>query len=262
MADGDSDDRNSRAMIQFARAQAAMMNGDWGEARLICARELGVGGLDQGHEASGRMAYCEALIQTALRQSSTPEKKRDLQLAIIEGRRVCELVKSLSWRAQNRSEAFQLLGTALMCHAALCRGDDRSAEANEAILQLEGALQLDPSNIKASEHLKNAREIRENSAPKAKSAGCFIATATCGCHSAPEVIALSAFRDEVLNVSWMGRTFIRIYYIFSPPAAAIIARSPGLRRLAMTLIVKPSVSIAQMFGGFERPRKRRVRKGG
>jgi len=74
---------------------------------------------------------------------------------------------------------------------------------------------------------------------------CFVATAACGDLFAPEVIALSTFRDDVLLQHGIGRTFVRLYYIVSPPIAAMISRSTALRRAAMVLIVKPAVRLVQ-----------------
>jgi hypothetical protein len=68
---------------------------------------------------------------------------------------------------------------------------------------------------------------------------CFVATAACGDPFAPEVIALSAFRDDVLLRNPIGRLFVRLYYAVSPPVAAAIAGSTFLRRLAMWTLVKP-----------------------
>ena len=76
-----------------------------------------------------------------------------------------------------------------------------------------------------------------------KTGGCFIATAAFGDPFAPEVIALSTFRDDVLSESAIGRMFIRTYYAVSPPFAAAIAGSAALRRLAMAVIVRPAVRL-------------------
>ena len=52
-----------------------------------------------------------------------------------------------------------------------------------------------------------------------KGGGCYIATAVYGSYSAPEVIVLRRFRDEVLAKSILGRAFIKCYYRLSPRAA-------------------------------------------
>ena len=72
---------------------------------------------------------------------------------------------------------------------------------------------------------------------------CFVATAACGDPFAPEVIALSAYRDEVLLQNRIGRLFVRIYYAVSPPIAAVIARSRALRCVVMATLVQPAARI-------------------
>ena len=80
-----------------------------------------------------------------------------------------------------------------------------------------------------------------------KTAGmCFIATAACGDPFAPEVLVLSAFRDDVLSASGIGRAFIRFYYAMSPSIAAVIARSVALRRFALAVIVKPAFHLVKI----------------
>jgi hypothetical protein len=76
---------------------------------------------------------------------------------------------------------------------------------------------------------------------KAKSSGCFIATAACGDPWAPEVLVLSGFRDDILVRSRIGRACIHVYYAISPPIAAAIARSSALRCAAMAVLVRPVV---------------------
>jgi hypothetical protein len=76
---------------------------------------------------------------------------------------------------------------------------------------------------------------------------CFIATAACGNPTAPEVIALSEFRDDTLLQSHTGKLIVRMYYRISPRIADIIVRSRFLRRATMTLIVSPAVKLVQRF---------------
>jgi hypothetical protein len=82
--------------------------------------------------------------------------------------------------------------------------------------------------------------------PKAKG-GCFVATAACGDPFAPEVIALSAFRDEVLLRNQVGCAFVRLYYAVSPPIAAVIARSNALRQIVMLAFVRPTARTVAIF---------------
>ena len=80
---------------------------------------------------------------------------------------------------------------------------------------------------------------------------CFIATAACGHPSAPEVIVLSAFRDEVLLQSQTGKHIVRLYYHISPRIADVITSSILLRRATMILIIAPAVKLVQRFARFK-----------
>ena len=52
--------------------------------------------------------------------------------------------------------------------------------------------------------------MRENSS------GCYIATAVYGSYDCPQVCTLRRFRDNVLDKTWYGKIFIKIYYAISP----------------------------------------------
>lgn len=58
------------------------------------------------------------------------------------------------------------------------------------------------------------RPVQNNS--NSKTGGCYIATVCYGSETAPEVISLKNFRDEILSKSLFGRLFIKIYYALSP----------------------------------------------
>ncbi len=64
---------------------------------------------------------------------------------------------------------------------------------------------------------------------KEKKKGCFIATAAFGSPLEPHVKLLRKFRDRVLLDSSIGRSFVNIYYKYSPPLADFIARYDILR---------------------------------
>ena len=72
------------------------------------------------------------------------------------------------------------------------------------------------------------------------SGGCFIATAAYGSYLEPEVMTLRRFRDRSLITNAPGRAFVKLYYTYSPPAAAYIAEHPCARwaaRAALTPVV-------------------------
>lgn len=76
-----------------------------------------------------------------------------------------------------------------------------------------------------------------------KKSGCFIATACCGAADAPEVMALTSFRDRRLLNSPAGRWLVRLYYFISPPVASFILPRPRLRLLVRRLLIGPLVSL-------------------
>lgn len=96
--------------------------------------------------------------------------------------------------------------------------------------------------------------IDEMSSPKKTSAvpvkkesggGCFIATAVYESPIAPEVLVFRRFRDEVLLRSAPGRIGINLYYRLSPPRASFILRSPFLRGMTNTVLLRPILYVIQ-----------------
>jgi uncharacterized repeat protein (TIGR01451 family) len=73
---------------------------------------------------------------------------------------------------------------------------------------------------------------------------CFIATAAYGSPIEPHVMALRQFRDRYLQNSTLGRAFIRFYYRYSPPIAAVIAEHDWLRLLVRMLLTPLVLAIA------------------
>ncbi len=61
--------------------------------------------------------------------------------------------------------------------------------------------------------------------------GCFVATAAYGALMEPHVKILRKFRDRVLLPHPAGKTFVRLYYAYSPPLADFIAKHDALRAL-------------------------------
>ena len=78
-----------------------------------------------------------------------------------------------------------------------------------------------------------------------KIGGCFIATACYGTDTAPEVLTLRDFRDSVLLSSKIGRAFVKIYYLLSPPIAKIIASHYIFRSIVRQLFIQPIASLCR-----------------
>jgi hypothetical protein len=77
--------------------------------------------------------------------------------------------------------------------------------------------------------------------------GCFVATAAFGDYNAPEVVYLSAFRDEYLNRSVLGRGFILAYYAVSPQFATVIAKSNILRLVVRKVLLQPVIFVLRLI---------------
>jgi tetratricopeptide (TPR) repeat protein len=72
-----------------------------------------------------------------------------------------------------------------------------------------------------------------------KKSGCYIVTATLPTPSHPFLSTFYSFRDEVLLLSRGGKFFVKLYYSFSPPIAAVISHSQILKTFSYYSIVAP-----------------------
>jgi len=75
-----------------------------------------------------------------------------------------------------------------------------------------------------------------------KSGICFIATAVYGSETAPEVVVLRDFRDNILLSSKVGQTIVDLYYILSPPVARLLDNNRQLRNMIRKVVVQPIVN--------------------
>lgn len=83
------------------------------------------------------------------------------------------------------------------------------------------------------------------SPPGGGGGGCFIATAAFGSYMEPHVKVLREFRDRFLLTNPLGRHFVDLYYIYSPPVADLIAKDEGMRA-AMRCGLMPIVGVGWM----------------
>ena len=80
--------------------------------------------------------------------------------------------------------------------------------------------------------------------------GCFIATAAYGSLAEPHVKILRNFRDRFLITNTIGKSFVRLYYQYSPPFANLVAKHDILKRVVrITLFPLVGISwVALKFG--------------
>lgn len=72
--------------------------------------------------------------------------------------------------------------------------------------------------------------------------GCFVATAAYGTRNHPDVIMLREFRDNVLVKSWLGRRFVKTYWVVGPVMARLIRSDGASGRVSRTLL-RPFINI-------------------
>jgi len=73
--------------------------------------------------------------------------------------------------------------------------------------------------------------------------GCFIATAAYGSYAAPSVLILREMRDRFLLTNRIGKSFVNLYYKFSPPMADFIASHDNVKIL-VSISLLPLVGIS------------------
>jgi len=76
-----------------------------------------------------------------------------------------------------------------------------------------------------------------------KSEVCFVATVCYEDPFATEVVAFRAFRDNIMQNSFLGRLFIRLYYSVSPSLANRLYSKRGLVKLIKNYLLNPIYNV-------------------
>lgn len=69
-------------------------------------------------------------------------------------------------------------------------------------------------DVRAAQAKSTAKQV--GNTVSSATEGCYIATMVYGDYSHPQVLKLRSFRDGTLSKSYLGRTFIKVYYRYSP----------------------------------------------
>lgn len=90
---------------------------------------------------------------------------------------------------------------------------DDMGDFNEGLARVGIETGSDTSSLSQT---KSTYDVSLQNTIRKPNSGCYIATAIYGSYDCPEVWTLRRYRDKVLDDSWYGRLFIRIYYSISP----------------------------------------------
>lgn len=66
--------------------------------------------------------------------------------------------------------------------------------------------------------------------------GCYIATCIYETYDCPELWTLRRFRDNYLQLSFLGRTFIKIYYYISPKVVELFGNNTNFRKYTKAIL--------------------------
>lgn len=106
---------------------------------------------------------------------------------------------------------------------------------------------IDPTGLTVDNHTATPGEVIGLLDDK----HCFIATAAFGSEMAPQVGILRTFRNQFLLSNVWGRSFVRLYYKYSPPLAQFISQHEILKVVVRAALwpVIAFAYLATQFGG-------------
>lgn len=125
---------------------------------------------------------------------------------------------------------------------------NRMSEASEKLAKFIVFSAIYPDIVKKAESFqrsaKNPNVVRNFlRQTRTNRPRCFIATAAFEYPGAPEVQILRRFRDQQLKTRSWGRKFVYFYYKISPSIAAVIDKSPLLKKIFRFLLKKLANSL-------------------
>ena len=88
-----------------------------------------------------------------------------------------------------------------------------------------------------------------------KKSDCFVATATYKSETAPQVLILRAYRDNIMMNTWMGIKVVNVYYHVGPRLAAVVNSIPVLRPCCLKILDRISTQIQKRMLKYPNNRK-------
>jgi len=141
------------------------------------------------------------------------------------------------------------VATSLLLESAPFKNKNNHAEIVLTVTASSADYELEPGQESASTKLTIARfepceDLSNIGNIGLGNPACFIATAAWGSALHPHVGSLRGFRDRFLLTHAPGRTFVALYYRFSPPLADYIAARP-VARMAARAVLWPLVFVVE-----------------
>lgn len=124
-----------------------------------------------------------------------------------------------------------------------------NGDISKAIRLLEKAAQINPRSIDIQNNLSTLKKKQKATLKQeaaVKELGCFVATAAFGTPLAKEVKLLRWWRDNRLLKSRLGRFFVHLYYLVSPPVAEFVAKH-NLLRAIIRFFLRPIIMLIRHF---------------
>lgn len=167
-----------------------------------------------------------------------------------------DLPAGLSFVSTGTGSCCSASGTTVKCHVAELASNSNT-DLSFVVNALSGGMYT--ANPFLSQNQTDSNTSNNNSAvtiniaaKEESSEGCFIATAAFGSLLHKEVKWLRRFRDSYLLTNTPGKTFVSLYYRYSPPLADKLRQNDTLRAL-MRGSLGPLVALSRWLGKAHAP---------